>query len=256
MSRGKGDHWVHIEESPRHVRVAFGGETVADSKHVMLLREANCLPFYYFPKGDVRMDLLSKTNHSTHCPYKGKASYWTVRVGEKAAENAVWSYLDPFPQCVSIREYMAFEWAKMDAWYEEDEEIFVHPRDPYKRIDVLRSTRHVRVVVAGETVAETRQPRLLFETGHPTRYYIPEEEVRMDLLEPSSTASRCPYKGIASYWSVRLGDKVFQDLVWSYLDPIPEYPKIRGLFCFFQERGAAIYVDSEPVPVPKTRWSL
>jgi uncharacterized protein (DUF427 family) len=179
-----------------------------------------------------------------------------VRVGEKAAENAVWSYLDPFPQCVSIREYMAFEWAKMDAWYEEDEEIFVHPRDPYKRIDVLRSTRHVRVVVAGETVAETRQPRLLFETGHPTRYYIPEEEVRMDLLEPSSTASRCPYKGIASYWSVRLGDKVFQDLVWSYLDPIPEYPKIRGLFCFFQERGAAIYVDSEPVPVPKTRWSL
>jgi uncharacterized protein (DUF427 family) len=202
------------------------------------------------------MDLLLKTNHGTHCPYKGKALYWTLRVGEKVAENAVWSYLNPFPECAGIKGCMAFEWDKMDAWYEEAEEIFVHPRDPYKRIDVLQSARHVRVLIAGETVAETRRPRLLFETGHPIRYYIAKEEVCTDLLEPSSTTSRCPYKGIASYWSVRIGDRILKDLVWSYLDPIPECPKVKGLLCFFQERGATIYVDDEPVPVPKTRWSL
>jgi len=254
--RWDSDHWLHIEESPRHVRVIFGGETIADSKHVMLLREAKCLPVYYFPRDDVRTDLMAATHHRTSCPYKGEASYWVVRVGNRVAENAVWSYLDPLPGCTGIKGYIAFDWPKMDAWYEEDDEIFVHPRDPYKRVDVLASSRHVRVVVAGETIAESRRPRLLFETNHPIRYYIPKEDVRMELLEPSPTMSRCPYKGIASYWSVRVGDKFLKDLVWSYLDPIPECPKIKGLLCFFQERRATIFVDREQVPVPKTRWAV
>lgn len=256
VSEGDSDHWVEIEESPRRVRVVFGGETIADSKHVMLLREAKCLPVYYFPEEDVRMDLMVATEHSTHCPYKGDASLWTVRVGEKVAESSAWSYSDPLPEGSGIKGYMGFEWAKMDAWYEEDEEVFVHPRDPHKRVDVLQSSRHVRVVAAGETVADTRRPRLLFETGLPTRYYIPKEDVRMDLLEPSTTTSRCPYKGVACYWSAKVGDKVVKDAVWSYPDPIPECPKIKGLLCFFNERVDAIYVDGELMPVPKTRWSL
>ena len=254
-SREDSEHWIHIVESPRHVRVIFGGETIANSKHVMLLREAKCLPVYYFPKEDVRMDLMVATETRTLCPYKGEASYWTVKTGDKAAEDAAWSYLEPSPESARIRSYMAFEWSKMDAWYEEDEEVFVHPRDPYKRVDVLQSSRHVRVVVGGETIADTRRPRLLFETNHPNRYYIPREDVRPELLQPSATSSRCPYKGVASYWLVRVGDKVFEDLAWSYLEPIPECPKIKGLLCFFQERGAAIYVDGEQVPIPKTRWS-
>jgi uncharacterized protein (DUF427 family) len=254
--RWDSGHWVHIEESPRHVRVAFGGETIADSKHAMLLREARCLPVYYFPRDDVRTDLMAPTAHRSRCPYKGEAAYWTAKAGDKVAENAAWSYLDPPPECSGITGYIAFDWPKMDAWYEEDEEVFVHPRDPYKRVDVLASARHVRVVVASKTVAETSHPRLLIETNHPIRYYIPREDVRMDRLEPSPTRSRCPYKGIASYWSVRVGDQFFEDLVWSYVDPIPECPKIRGLLCFFQERRAAIFVDGEQAPVPKTRWAL
>jgi uncharacterized protein (DUF427 family) len=250
------DHWIHVEESPRHLRVLFGGETLASSRHVMVLREAKCLPVYYFPQKDLHMDRLTPTKHVTHCPFKGEASYWTVRDGNKIAENAAWSYLNPLPGAEAIRGYLAFQWNQMDAWYEEDEEVFVHPRDPYKRVDVLQSSRHVRVILGGETVAETRRPRLLFETYHPTRYYLPKEDVRMDLLEPSETRTRCPYKGIASYWAARIGEKSYKDVVWSYQDPIPECPKIKGLLCFFNERVEAIYVDNERMPVPKTKWSL
>lgn len=252
---GDPGHWVHISESPRHVHVVFGGETIADSKHVKLLREDGLLPVYYFPKADVRMDLLAPTRHRTICPYKGEAFYWTAQAGGKIAENTVWSYSCPPVEAAGLEGHLAFEWNKMDAWYEEDEEIFVHPRDPYKRVDVLPSKRHVRVVIDGETVAETRRPRLLFETNHPVRYYIPQEDIRMDLLVPSTTKSRCPYKGPASYWSVRIGDQTFEDMVWGYMEPIPECPKIKGLLCFFHERGADIYVDGERIPPPRTKWA-
>lgn len=255
MIKPESEHWTHSEESPRRVRVIFAGETIADSKHVRLLREARCLPVYYFPQADVRMDRMQPAGESTQCPYKGKASYWTVEVGDKSAGNAAWSYVDPPPGCAGIKGHLAFEWNKMDRWYEEDEEIFVHPRDPYKRVDVLASSRHVRVVVGGETVAETRRPRLVFETWHPTRYYIPPEDIRMDLLESSAASSRCPYKGIASYWSVRIGGKLFPDLVWSYKEPIPECPKIKGLCSFFQEREAVLYVDGKHLAAPETKWS-
>jgi uncharacterized protein (DUF427 family) len=120
---------------------------------------------------------------------------------------------------------------------------------------VLPSKRHVRIVIDGETVSETRRPRLLFETNHPVRYYIPQEDVRMDLLVPSATKSRCPYKGAACYWSVKIADQLFEDLAWVYMDPIPECPKIKGLVCFFHERGAEVHVDGEKIPVPKTKWA-
>jgi len=249
------DRVIEIEESPRRVRVMLGGQTVADSKHVMLLREERHLPVYYFPLDDVRMDLMAPSEHRTHCPYKGEASYWTVKVGEREAENAMWSYQDPLPERADLKRYGAFYWDRMDAWFEEDDEVFVHPRDPYHRVDVVNSSRHVRVVIGGETVADTKRPRLLFETHLPTRYYIPKLDVRMDLLEPSQTTTRCPYKGKASYWSVRVGDRVFEDIVWGYEAPVPECPKIENLLCFFNEKVEAIYVDGELLPKPKTPWS-
>src|ERR671917_181258 len=117
---------------------------------------------------------------------------------------------------------------KIDAWYEEDEEVFVHPRDPYHRIDILESSRHVEVRVNGELVAETERPKILFETGLPPRYYIPPEDVSMKMLVPSNTNTQCPYKGVASYWSVEAGGERAEDLIWSYQDPIPEAAKIEG----------------------------
>jgi uncharacterized protein (DUF427 family) len=143
----------------------------------------------------------------------------------------------------------------MDRWHEEEEEVFVHARDPYKRIDALQSSRHVRVELAGETIAETHRPTIVIEPGHPLRYYIRREDLRMDVLEPSPTRSRCPYKGIAAYWSAWLNGKRYTDICWSYVEPTRESLKIKDLVCFFQEREAVIHVDGEQLAALRTKWS-
>src|SRR5579859_4128806 len=250
----KGAHRVHVEASPRRVRVRFNGEVIADSTRAVLLRETGHLPVYYFPPEDVRQDVLQPTDQHTHCPFKGDASYWTVQVGDKVAENVMWGYQDPLPGREDIRGYRAFYWAKMDAWYEEEEQIFAHPRDPYHRVDVVPSSRHIRVEVNGQTVAESHHPYLLFETGLPTRYYLPVEDVRMDLLEATETESVCPYKGQASYWRLA-GDANDRDVAWSYQNPIAECPKIKGLISFFNERVDVLTVDGEVQARPRTKWS-
>jgi uncharacterized protein (DUF427 family) len=247
-------HTLYFEDSPRRVRVMFGGETIADSKRVKLLHETGHLPVYYFPEEDVRMALLEESGHTTHCPFKGDASYWSVRVGNRVSENAAWSYPEPIDSAPPLAGYLAFYWRLMDHWYEEDEEVFVHPRDPYHRVDILESSRHVKVKVNGEVVAETQRPKILFETGLPPRYYIPPEDVREDVLIESEKTSRCPYKGIASYWSVEAGGERVEDLVWSYQDPIPEAAKIKELLAFFNEK-VDLDVDGEHQERPQTKWS-
>ncbi len=249
------NHRVDIEPSPRRVRAVFNGETIADSTDMKLVFETRHLPVYYFPRTDVRMDHLTATDHHSHCPYKGDASYWTVTVGDRNAENAVWSYLDPIGGVSGLKDHMAFYWNKMDHWYEEDEEIFVHARDPYSRVDVVESRRPVKVVLGGETVAETTNARFLFETGLPTRYYIPAADVRTDLFLPSETTSQCPYKGTAHYHAIKIGDKTFEDAVWYYPEPIAECPRIKDYLCFYNERVDAIFVDGKEVSKPRTKWS-
>ena len=249
------DYKITFEASPRRVRVAFNGETIADSTNAHLLFETRHLPVYYFPRADVRMDLLTPTDHHTFCPYKAQASYWTIKAGDRVAENAVWGYPEPYEEVAAIKDYVAFYWDRVDHWYEEDEEIFVHPRDPYKRVDVVQSSRPVEVVLGGAVVAETRRARFLFETRLPTRYYIPLEDVRMELLVPSAKKTRCPYKGEARYWSAKLGDRLFEDIVWSYPEPIAECPKIKGYLSFYNEQVDEIRVDGKAVPRPVTPWS-
>jgi uncharacterized protein (DUF427 family) len=235
-ARAPKDHLLYFEDSPRRVRVMFNGETVADSQQVKLMHEAGLLPVYYFPQEDVRMDLLEESDHTTYCPFKGEAIYCSVRVGDSVAENAVWGYPEPIDSCPPIASHLAFYWHKMDHWYEEDEEVFVHPRDPYHRVDILESSRHVRVSVNGEVVAETDRPRILFETGLPPRYYITPEDVREDVLIKSEKNTQCPYKGVASYYSVEAGGRHVEDLVWYYPEPISEAAKIKGHLSFFNEK--------------------
>ena len=244
-----------LEPSPRWVRVRFAGEVIADSRRVWLLREPGRVPVYYFPRADIRAGSLVPASHIAPCSHEGAAECWTVRMGERAAEHAAWGYPDPPPHRLPLRGHVAFEWAKMDAWFEEDDEVYVHARDPYKRVDVQHSSRHVRVVVAGEVVADTRRPALLFETGLPTRYYVPKADVRQDWLVPSETETRCPYKGVASYYSLRVASTVVPDIAWCYRHPIPECSKIENLICFFNERVDALYVDGEREVRPRTRWS-
>jgi uncharacterized protein (DUF427 family) len=250
----KDQHRVYLEPCPRRVRVFFGGEAVADSTRVMYLYETGHLPVYYFPLADLRSDLLKETDHHTTCPYKGVASYYSVVVGDRTAENAVWTYPEPIDAVPGLAGYAAFYWDKADAWYEEDDEVFVHPRDPHHRVDVLNSSRHVQVVVGGTVVADSRRPRLLFETGLPTRYYLPKLDVRQDLLVPSDLRTRCPYKGEAVYWTIKAGGEVLEDCAWGYPAPLPEIPKIENLTAFYNEK-VDIIVDGELQERPHSRWS-
>jgi len=228
---------VHIERSSRRVRTYFGGKLIADSEHVLLVYESKRPPAYWFPIADVRMEYLERKEQS-----------------EQAADNIRWrlvgkghiaqarAYTKPTGDRTALEGHLTFYWDQMDAWFEEDEEVFVHPRDPYTRVDTVHSSRHVRVEINGVTLGETRRPILLFETGLPTRYYIPKPDVRMDLLEPTESVTRCPYKGVARYWSARAGDKLVKDIVWSYPAPIPECPKIENLLSFYNEH-VDLYVD-------------
>jgi len=245
---------VRVEPTIKRVRAMLGGERVVDSRRTLILFEEGHLPVYYFPREDVREDLLEPTDRHTTCPRKGVAGYWTVRAGERVAENAVWGYPEPIDSCPDISGYVAFYWNKMDSWWEEDDEVFVHARDPYHRVDVLRSSRHVRVELDGEVLAETRRSLLLLETGLPPRWYVPRADVRWELLQPTATQTRCPYKGRASYFTARVGDARFADVAWTYETPIPECPKIEQAICFFNERVDLI-VDGERQARPRTPWS-
>ena len=239
---------LRVEASPRWVRGLVNGVPIVDSKRVVLVYGARRLATYFFPIADVRMDMLQPAETQVQ---PGEQRF-TLTMGGRSIDDIAWIYTDLDGEHAQLRDYIAFEWRKVDAWYEEDDEVFVHPRDPRHRVDVLNSSRHVKVVVAGQVVAETRRPRLLFETGLRTRYYIPKVDVRMDLLEPTATVTQCPYKGNASYWSVRIGDQVFPDLVWSYPFPIPECPKIQNLVAFYTER-VELYVDGELEVAPAPR---
>ncbi|MBV8981232.1 MAG: DUF427 domain-containing protein [Acidimicrobiia bacterium] len=245
------EHWVATEPSPRHVRAFFNGVAVADSKRALLLRERDHVGVYYFPMDDVRMELLTRTDKHTRCPYKGDATYWSIDVDGRRAENAVWGYEEPLPDRADIKGHVAFYWDKLDQWFEEDEEVFVHPRDPHHRVDACHSRRHVRVVIGGEAVAETDRPVLVFETGLPVRYYIPKQDVRLDLLRATETVTGCPYKGEARYWSV--GE--VRDAAWSYPYPLPAVSGIAAHVCFFQERVDEVWVDGEQLDRPHTHWS-
>lgn len=251
----KPDQKAQFIPSPKRVRAFFGGQSVVDSKRTMLLRDPGRLPLYYFPKEDIRVDLLVPSDHVTSLPSRGVASHWSVQVGDQIAEDSVWGYSEPPKKGPDLRGYLAFEWNAMDAWFEEDEEVFVHARDPYKRIDVLHSSRHVQVVVGGQVVADSHRPALLFETGLPTRYYLPKTDVLLEKLVPSNTHTACPYKGTASYYSVKVNDQFFDDIAWYYPFPLAEVYKIQNLICFFNERVEALIVDGEEQIKPKTPWS-
>jgi uncharacterized protein (DUF427 family) len=242
---------IRVETGRKRVRVYLSGELVADTRSPLLVWEWPHYPVYYLPAADVRADLIG-SGETESVAGLGDAELLNVKVATATAERAARRYSDsPVPE---LREAVRFEWSAMSEWLEEDEPVYVHARDPHKRVDILASSRHVRIEVDGVTVAESRQPRILFETGLPPRYYIPLTDVRMDLLRPSATQTRCPYKGTASYWSVDAGKGLHEDIVWIYRMPLPESQKVAGLACFYDEK-VEVFLDSEHQPRPETHFS-
>ncbi|MGH4020269.1 MAG: DUF427 domain-containing protein [Pseudonocardiaceae bacterium] len=242
-------HRLLFDPFPRRVRAVFAGETVLDSARGMLLHESNLLPQLYVPSSDVRTELLEPTDHTTHCPFKGDASYWSVTIGDQRADNAVWAYPQPLPAADWLDGYVALYWKSMDAWFDEDEEVAGHLRDPYHRVDVRDSSRHARVIAGDELVAESHRPVLLSETGLPNRFYLPASDVRAELLELSATHTVCPYKGTASYRSLRTRSGLITDAAWYYPDPLDGVHAISGRLCFVAD-GVETWVDGERVAPP------
>lgn len=243
---------IRIEAGTKRVRAYLGGEVVADTVSPVLVWEVPYYPTYYFPLADVRAQLLEADGGVAHSPSRGDGQVFTVKAGSQEAPHAAIRYEDsPIEE---LRALARLNWDAMDAWFEEDEQVFTHPRDPYTRVDILASSRQVRVEVDGATIAESTSPRLLFETGLPVRYYLPKTHVRLDLLDPTDTVSHCPYKGDAEWWSVRTANTVHDDLAWSYRTPLPESQKVAGLIAFYNEK-VDIYLDGVLQQRPSTKFS-
>lgn len=222
---------IRIEDSPRRVRAQLSGRIVADSRSPKLVYGIERLPRYYFPREHVDAGLLVEAGYLDH-DRVGRTQLYHVEAGDRRSEKSVRIHVE-HPELSALA---TIEWSAMDHWYEEDEEVFVHPVDPYVRVDVRDSTRHVQVFVDGVELADTRAPRLLFETGLPTQFYLPKTDVRMDLLVPSPRRTACPYKGQAHYWHVETASGRHSDLVWCYETTRYEALKVAGMLCFFDER--------------------
>jgi uncharacterized protein (DUF427 family) len=242
---------VRVEQGAKRVRAYLAGRLVADTKRPFLVWEIPYYPAYYLPLADVAAD-LDPTGKTEHSPSRGEAEIFDVRVEGAVAEAAAKRYRDS--PLTALRDLVRIDWPAMDEWLEEDEPVYTHPRDPYKRVDILDSSRHVRVEVDGVTVADSVRPHILFETGLPPRYYLPLPDVRTELLVPSDTRSHCPYKGTAGYWSLDTGRGVHPDLVWIYRTPLPESQKVAGLACLYNEK-VDLYVDGELQPRPRSPFS-
>jgi uncharacterized protein (DUF427 family) len=237
---------LRFEPTPKRVRAQAADETVADSRAALLVWEPNrAVPVYAFPAAGVRADLLADSANPVPDAHGGGATFYTLTAGDDPVENAAWRYADP-----DLAGHVALSWEAFERWLEEDDEVFGHPRDPWHRVDGRRSSRHVRVEIDGAVVAESRRPTIVFETGLPTRYYLPREDVAMDRLTPTDTCTICAYKGFASYWSV--GEE--RDVAWTYEQPFADAPDIAGLVCFLDERSD-ISVDGAAGERPTTQWS-
>ncbi len=239
---------------PKRLRVKAGGVTVADTINAVILHESDHIPVYYFPLADIRGDLMVASPHVATDPYKGKAHYYSLKLGDRVIEDFMWRYAPPAGG-PDISRHVSFEWEKADHWYEEDEEIFVHPRDPFRRVDTLPSSRHVQVYLNGELVADSWRSMLLFETGLPTRFYLPLDDLMLRFFSHSETESRCPYKGKARYYHATVGGNHYPDIAWYYPDPVQESARIKGLVSFANEFVDRIVVDGVEQPRPVTSFS-
>ncbi len=241
----------HVEPVPRRVRGILGGKTVFDTLAAKYVWEWQNYPQYYIPLGDVRTELLVSENEKQNSA-RGEIELHGLKVDgihrPKAAKVLRESPL------AHLSGTVRFEWAALDAWFEEDEKVFVHPRNPYSRVDALRSTRNVRVELEGALLGGSTSSIMVFETGLPTRYYLNRTELEFAHLVPSNKVTSCPYKGTtSSYWSVKVGETVHLDLAWSYEFPTHQLLPIAGLVAFYNEK-VDISVDGQLLERPRSHF--
>jgi uncharacterized protein (DUF427 family) len=239
----------HIEPVPRRIRAFLAGRVVIDTTAALYVWETPHYPQYYIPLADVDGAFLVDEEHPESLG-RGPARRHGLRVGEVERPRAAHVYSGE--KIERLADTVRFDWASLDAWFEEDEEVFVHPRSPYARVDALRSRRTVRVELEGALLAESSCPVMVFETGLPTRYYLDRTAVDFTHLEPSDTTTSCPYKGTTSgYWTALIGENAYPDLAWSYAFPTRQLEPIAGLIAFYNEK-VDISLDGRPLERPST----
>jgi uncharacterized protein (DUF427 family) len=240
-----------VEPVPRRVRAFVANTKVLDTNGALYVWESANYPQYYIPLGDVDVRLLEAEGHTQQSP-RGTVEIHGLRVGSTHRGRAAKILRDS--PIVGLSGTVRFGWESLDAWYEEDEQVFVHPRSPYVRVDALRSTRRVRVEVGAVALAESTSTVMVFETGLPTRYYFNRTEIDFTHLVPTDTVTECPYKGKTSgYWSVKIGDTLHRDLAWSYDFPTRQLLPISGLISFYNEK-VDITVDGRHLERPVTHF--
>jgi uncharacterized protein (DUF427 family) len=244
----------HVEPAPRRVRATLGNEKIFDTTRARYVWEVPYYPQYYVPLEDVDMRFVIDEGHA-QSTRQGTAHRHALQAGGVQRPGAARVFGED--AIAGVAGTARFDWAALDAWYEEDEQVFVHPRNPYARVDALRSHRHVRVSLDGITLADTASPVLVFETGLPTRYYIDRTDVAFEHLVPSDTQTACPYKGVTSgYWSVRIDGQVppeHRDLAWAYDFPTRQLQPIAGQIAFYNEK-VDIEVDGHRLAAPHTHF--
>ncbi|MEA2156026.1 MAG: hypothetical protein QOE11_2166 [Solirubrobacteraceae bacterium] len=233
-------HRILFEPDGRRLRAYVGDRLVLDSTRAHLLHETGIRPVAYVPLEDFDAELMQRTQTSTHCPFKGDASYWTLRVGDDVREDAVWAYEEPLEEAAWLRGFAALAFDRADRWLVEDEPVVARLRDPYHHVDVHVSSRPVRITAHGELLAQSARPTLVFETSIPPRVYVSRNDLVAGHLQPSNTTSTDPYIGDAVYWHVHAGGERVEDGAWSYELPRAEAMKIAGLVCF---EGEGITVE-------------
>ena len=239
----------HVEPVPRRIRAVLAGETVVDTTEARYVWEWAGYPQYYIPLADVRADALVDEGNTEETP-RGDVKLFGVRVGDVHRPSA--ARVLGAAKVEGLDDTVRFDWSAFDSWYEEDERVFVHPRNPYTRVDTLRSTRTVRVESHGVVLAETSSPVICFETGLPTRYYFNRTDVDFTKLAWSDTVTSCPYKGTTTgYWSAFVDDRTHPDVAWTYDFPTREVLPIAGLISFYNEK-LDIFLDGVRVERPKT----
>ena len=239
----------HVEPVPRRIRAFLAGKKVLDTTRARYVWERPHYPQYYVPLDDVRRELLFP-ERPAHPNKLGTAELHGLHVGEVERSHAARLFTES--RLKGVSGTVRFDWKALDAWYEEDEQVFVHPRSPYVRVDALRSQRSVRVELDGLVLAESPSPVMVFETGLPTRYYFERTAINFEHLTASETVTECPYKGTTSaYWSARVGKELHRDLAWAYDFPTRQLLPISGLIAFYNER-VDLVLDEERLERPES----
>jgi len=233
---------IRLVADGRRFRAMLAGRTLADSVRAQLLCEPGRHPVIYFPPSDVRSEFLSDSGGRSRCPRKGEATLWRIRLDGRDVPAAAWSYETPEAGLEAIAGHLAFEWKTMESFWQEDQRLLAHPRNPFVRIDTLATRRRVVVRCGAEVLADSNRAVLLFETGLPVRYYLPRADVAVELLAPSDARSVCPYKGEAAYFDARLPGRRIAGVAWHYPEPFAEVALIRACVCFYPERVDAIEI--------------